>query len=90
LVEFMQRHPNSRAQLEAWYAEVNQADWNQPANVLNQYSRASTIGDRVVFRKGNDYRIVVQINYRRKIVYICFIGTHSEYDRIDPETVWDY
>jgi len=90
LVEFMELHPDSRAQLEAWYHEVRQANWEKPSDVLEQYSRASTIRDRVVFRKGNSYRIVVRINYRIQIVYICFVGTHAEYDRIDPSTVWNY
>ena len=90
LVKFMETHPDSKSQLEAWHDEVRKANWEKPSDVLNQYSRASTIGDRVVFRKGNDYRIVVRINYQIKIVYICFIGTHAEYDRIDPSTVWDY
>lgn len=90
LVEFMDRHPDSKAHLEAWYDEVRKANWEKPADVLNKYSRASTIGDRIVFRKGNDYRIIVRVNYKIGIVYICFIGTHSEYDRIDPKTVWNY
>lgn len=90
LVEFMELHPDSKAQLEAWYYEVRKADWEKPSDVLEQYSRASTIGDRVVFRKGNDYRIVVRINYKIQVVYICFVGTHAEYDRIDPSTVWNY
>ena len=88
---FILKHSNCKAHLEAWYAEAKVANWKSPNDVIDQYSKASLIGkDRVVFRKGDDYRLVVRINYAVGIIYVCFIGTHSEYDKIDAETVWKY
>ncbi len=54
-----------------------------------KYGSASIIGsDRVVFNiKGNDYRLVVRINYAYRIVYVRFVGTHADYDRVDVKEV---
>lgn len=89
LREFWERHADARQPLLDWYRDVDSADWNTPAAVRRQYSRASIVGnDRVVFRiKGNDYRLVVRIFYPGRVVYIRFIGTHAEYDRINVEEV---
>jgi mRNA interferase HigB len=78
-----------RSALEAWFHEAIRADWNSPADVLRAYANASIVGpDRVVFNiKGNDYRLVVAINDRHQIVFIKWIGTHGEYDKIDVKTV---
>ena len=89
LREFWLRHPNAQEPLLAWYREVAQEDWDTPAKVKAKYRSASIVGDnRVVFNvKGNDYRLVVRINYAYRVVYIRFVGTHAEYDRIDVEEV---
>jgi len=89
LREFWERHPDAKAPLENWYARVRRDEWDKPARVPEQYPRASLVGgDRVVFRlKGNDYRLVVAVDYRHKTVFIRFIGTHAEYDRIQVEEV---
>jgi mRNA interferase HigB len=65
------------------------ADWDNPGEVTQQYRRASIVGsDRVVFRlRGGSYRLIVRINYTKRVVYIRFIGTHSEYERINAEEV---
>ena len=65
LREFWKRHPTAEAALRAWFREVEQADWDMPARVKERYRSASIVGDnRVVFNiKGNDYRLVVKINY---------------------------
>jgi mRNA interferase HigB len=78
-----------KSALEAWFHEVLHANWNTPADVLKAYANASIVGpDRVVFNiKGNDYRLVVAINYRRQIVFIKWLGTHADYDKIDVKTV---
>ena len=64
-------------------------DWDSPAKVKAKYRSASIVGgNRVVFNiKGNDYRLVVKINYPYRVVYIRFVGTHAEYDDIDVEEV---
>lgn len=75
--------------LLAWYREVLKEDWDTPAKVKEKYGNASIVGgDRVVFNiKGNDYRLVVEINYPARIVYVRFVGIHAEYDAIDVEEV---
>jgi mRNA interferase HigB len=78
-----------KAALDAWFHEVQAAIWNSPAEVKEVYGNASIVGaNRVVFNiKGNDYRLVVAIDYQREIVFIKWLGTHKEYDRIDVGTV---
>ncbi len=89
LREYWGRHPESEQPLSAWYREVEQADWSSPTGVMERFPNASIISDnRVVFRiRGNNYRIVVKIFYPGKVVYIRFVGTHREYDRINAEEV---
>src|SRR6266849_5390389 len=89
LREFWELHPDAEEALFAWYREVQKEDWDTPAKVKAKYRIASVIGDsRVVFNiKGNDYRLVVKINYSYRVVYIRFVGTHAEYDDIDAEEV---
>ena len=73
----------------AWYRRVLAADWSTPANVKADFGTASVLKDgRVVFNvAGNKYRIVAWINYPYRVLYIRFIGTHAEYDRIDAQTI---
>lgn len=78
-----------KAALDAWFDEVRRARWRNPADVKRHYRTASVVSaDRVVFNiKGNDYRLVVAIDYEKGIVWIKWIGTHADYDRIDVRTV---
>ena len=73
----------------AWYRRVLKADWESPAAVKKDFGTASILKDgRAVFNLGgNKYRLVVWINYAYRVVYIRFIGTHAQYDRIDAQTV---
>ena len=89
LREFWERNPDAERPLRAWHKEAQTADWDTPADVKAAYPKASIIGDnRIVFNiKGNAYRLVVRIDYRRDIVYVRFVGTHADYDRIDAEEV---
>jgi mRNA interferase HigB len=82
-------YPDAEAPLLAWYREAEKADWENPAQVKEQYRSASFVGrNRVVFNiKGNDYRLVVQINYPYRVVYVRFVGTHAEYEKIDVREV---
>ena len=86
---FWERHPNAEEPLLAWYRETEKADWESPAQVKERYRSASFVGEnRVIFNiKGNDYRLVVQINYPYRVVYVRFVGTHAEYDNIDVREV---
>ena len=89
LREFWERYPESEQSLKTWFRTIKQADWPTPAHVVEDYPNASIVGrDRVVFRiRHNNYRIVVRIFYPGKIVYIRFVGTHKEYDRINADEV---
>jgi mRNA interferase HigB len=75
--------------LDAWFHEAKQAEWKEPAEVKQHYGNASIVGgDRVVFNiKGNDYRLVTAIDYRRGIVFIKWLGSHKEYEKIDVRMV---
>lgn len=86
---FWKHHPASEQALKAWVDEANKAEWLQPADIKAHYRSASILKNRrVVFNiKGNDYRLIVSISYRLGVVYVKFIGTHSEYDKIDAETI---
>lgn len=66
--------------LKSWADEIKKSQWNQPADIKNQYRNASILKNRrVVFNiKGNDYRLVVSMAYRYQALYVKFIGTHDE------------
>jgi mRNA interferase HigB len=75
--------------LDAWYAEAANAAWKNSAELKRQYSSASVVSsERVVFNiRGNDYRLLVAINYHYQVLLIIWLGTHKEYDQIDAEKV---
>ncbi|HXN69651.1 MAG TPA: type II toxin-antitoxin system HigB family toxin [Bradyrhizobium sp.] len=79
----------ARSQYEAWIDIVSRAQWRNPEDVKTSYPKTSILkAGRVVFNiNGNDYRLIVAIQYRAGVVAIRFFGTHSEYDRTDAETV---
>lgn len=87
--EFYGRHANAKGPLEAWFSEAKHACWSTPNDVKKHYGSADILPDnRVVFNiGGNNYRLVVKIAYQPGIVYIRFIGTHADYDKIDAETI---
>lgn len=89
LREYGIANPDAKEQIDAWYAEATDADWKTPADVKEKYRSASILQDgRVVFNIcGNKYRLVVWINFAARTIYIRFIGTHKEYDKIDVQTV---
>ena len=91
LREFWQqpKYADSQGQLEAWHEEASKADWSTPQELKAQFTNASILQDsRVVFNiKGNDYRLIVKINYPYKMVYVRFVGTHKMYDEINAVTI---
>ncbi len=89
LKDFYTAYPDSEQSLKAWFNEARQASWHDPAEIKARYSNASILKSRrVVFNiKGNTYRLVVAIAYQYGAVYIKFIGTHMEYDKIDVNSV---
>ena len=89
LREFWLKNPDAEQPLRAWYKEAEAANWIKLNDITKYYRTASILsGNRVVFNiKGNDYRLITTINYDYKVVYIRFIGTHKEYDRINAEDI---
>lgn len=89
LKDFWEVHSDSEQTLKCWFNEVRKLRWNSPNEIKTLYPSASILSDnRVVFNiKGNKYRLVVKINYNYKIVWIRFIGTHKEYDKINSEKI---
>lgn len=89
LLTFGAAHADALDPLLAWFTEVEKADWTGPGDVKGRYRSASFLADdRVVFNiKGNEYRLIVHIKYAFHVVYIRFVGTHAEYDKIDATTV---
>jgi mRNA interferase HigB len=89
LRDFWTHFPDSEQPLKSWTQEIKHANWPNAAELKRQFGNASIINaKRVVFNiKGNDYRLVVDIDYRLRIIFIVWIGTHVEYDKIDVKTV---
>ena len=81
--------PALKAALDAWFDEVRKARWTSTADLKRRYATASVVSaDRIVFNiKGNDYRLVVSVDFEKGIVWIKWIGTHRDYDRIDVREV---
>ena len=89
LKEFWLQHADCEQQLKSWFQEANKASWKSPSEIKAEYPSASIIaGNRIVFNiKGNNYRLIVKINYDYQMIFIRFVGTHAEYDKINAETV---
>ena len=89
LKAFWEEHMNAKEATLAWYRYTLTADWSAPADVKQDFRNASILKDRrVVFNiAGNKYRLVVWANYAYRVVYIRFTGTHTQYDKIDVQTI---
>jgi mRNA interferase HigB len=86
---FWEKYPDAETPLRAWYALASRVVWKTPAEIKAAYRNASfTANNRVVFNiKGNDYRLVTAVRYDRGLMFVRFIGTHRQYDKIDVETI---
>jgi mRNA interferase HigB len=87
---FWERHPAAKGSVQAWHQVARRAAWQGPADVKQRFGTTVDFlpGNRIVFDlAGNRYRLVAKVNYRLKIAFVRFIGTHAEYDRIDAETI---
>lgn len=89
LRRFWETNPDSEQSLKAWYDEAKAASWQTPADIKARYGNASFVANnRVVFNiKGNSYRLIVAVAYQFQAVYVKFLGTHAEYDKVDAATV---
>jgi len=87
LKDYWDKFPQAEQVLLSWFEEVETADWDNPNELKAQYRNASILTDkRVVFNiHGNSYRLIVDIEYRLKIVFIKWFGTHQQYNKIDAK-----
>ena len=83
------KQPETEQPLKAWHREMSLAKWTTPNQMKSDFPSASILHEgRVVFNiKGNNYRIVVRINFTYQLVWIRFVGTHLEYDSIDANSI---
>lgn len=89
LLDCIRRHADARSAFQDWISSVDAAEWTSPADVREGRWNPSILpGSRVVFRiRGKRYRIITRIDYEAQLVDVRFAGTHSEYDKVDAETV---
>lgn len=91
LIEYCKQSKYQQAveSVKAWIYEVRFSTWNNAIDLKAKYGNASIISSkRAVFNiKGNDYRLIVDIEYKLKIVFVVWFGTHKEYDKLDAKTV---
>ena len=92
LVDFWLVHPETESPSRAWLAAASGAEWESMADIVATYSKASPINaERCVFNiRGNSYRLIVAISFLKQIIFIKFIGTHSEYDNVNAATVSEF
>ena len=89
LKEYVEKHPESKVAFQDWVSIVKKSKWTCFADIKKTYNTADYVGNqRYVFNiKGNNYRLVVVIKFAIQFVYIRFIGTHAEYDKINCLTI---
>ncbi len=89
LKEYWEKCPKTEQSLKAWLQEVELSDWQSPQSLKMKYRNASILSSkRVVFNiNGNKYRLLVDIEFRLKIVFVVWFGSHLEYDLIDAKTI---
>lgn len=84
-----QDRPAVKTALDAWFAEARKAEWKKSTDIKKLHATASIItSDRVVFNiKGNAYRLIVSVDFEKGIVWIKWVGSHTDYDNIDAKTI---
>lgn len=89
LRDYWRKNPETEQYLKTWFETGVEANWKSPSDVKSSFANASILKDgRVVFNiKGNSFRLVARINYEKEWLFIRFIGTHQEYDKIEANTI---
>ncbi|MBN2435894.1 MAG: type II toxin-antitoxin system HigB family toxin [Spirochaetes bacterium] len=89
LIEFWSEYPDSEQALRQWYNDMKNSSYRNFNDIKQKYSSADVIADnRVIFNiKGNKYRLIVKYHFNRQFGYIRFVGIHSQYDKINAETI---
>lgn len=85
LIRFWQKHPDSETAIRIWFKKIERGKWKSFSELKQDFPTADYVGNnRIVFNiKGNNYRIIVLVFFTGQKMFIRFVGTHSEYDRID-------
>ena len=89
LREYWEKHSDSEQYLKTWYDTAMSSDWKTPNDIKQTYANASILKDgRIIFNiKGNSYRLMVKFNFEKQWAFIRFIGTYTEYNKIDANTI---
>ncbi len=89
LKEYYEKNIDSKQPLLFWYKEISSGSWKNHNEIKKSFNNLSVLPrERIVFNiKGNKYRIVAKVNYDFQIIWIRFVGTHSDYDKIDATTI---
>lgn len=89
IIYYADKYPAAKNALLIWYAEFLKCDFGSFNELKAVYGHASIVGNsRVIFNiKGNEYRLIVSVNFAQRAAYVIWFGTHKEYDRINAETV---
>jgi mRNA interferase HigB len=82
LMECWEKHPDSKRSLTSWYSVAKKENWKNVNQILSN--------SRIVFNiKGNNYRLITEAKFNLGLLYLCWVGTHADYNKIDAGTVWD-
>ena len=89
LREYWETHPDTEHYLKTWYDTAMNSDWKNPNDIKMTYASASILkNSRIVFNiRGNSYRLVTKFNFEKQWIFVRFIGTHEEYNKIDANTI---
>lgn len=89
IVAFYTKHADAKVALEDWYEKVESAEWESFAQLRMSFASADHVGNkRIVFNiRGNEYRLVAIVLFKVKMVYVRFIGTHQDYDKLSEEQI---
>ncbi len=89
LREFWEKHPDSEQYLKTWFDTAMNANWKTPNDIKKSYVNVSILkSSRIVFNiKGNSYRLIIKFNFEKQLAFVRFIGTHSDYDKIDANNI---
>ena len=89
LRDFYEKHAEAKAPLVSWFHEAKAAVWPTPQSIAARYPSADFLpGNRVVFNiAGNHVRLIAKVHYNTCTIFIRFIGTHGEYDKVDAAAI---
>jgi len=91
LIECWEKHPECKRPLTNWYNVSKKVSWENINQVKDTFPYVSILSNsRIVFNiKGNDFRLIIEARFKMELLYICWVGTHAEYNKIDANTIWD-